>query len=83
MRTAVIWTQPGCEYCSKAKVLLLQHKYTYTEKLITAGYYTKKELLMEVPNATTVPQIFIDNRYIGGYEDLVRKLRSHDSFRNS
>jgi glutaredoxin 3 len=75
MKIAVIWTQPDCIYCKKAKALLLQLGYTYIEKKITEGY-TKKDLLTEVPTANTVPQIFLDGYYVGGYSDLVYKFKT-------
>jgi glutaredoxin 3 len=73
MKTAVIWSQPDCGYCKMAKQLLLSKGYTYTEKVLSQGY-TKKDLLAEVPTARTVPQIFLDGKYIGGYQELVKAL---------
>jgi glutaredoxin 3 len=75
MKTAVVWSQPNCKYCTMAKQLLLSKGYSYTEKKIGEGEaYKKKDLLAEVPNARSVPQIFLDGKYIGGYEDLVKAL---------
>ena len=75
MKTAIIWTQDDCKFCLLAKQLLLKNGYTYIEKKIGLGNkYTKKDLLAEVPEAKTVPQIFFRGKYIGGYEDLVKIL---------
>lgn len=72
---ATIWSQLNCHYCVMAKKLLLEKGYTYTEKVIGAGgKYTKKDLLNELPNARSVPQIFIGDQYIGGYTDLVKAI---------
>ena len=74
-KDAVIWSQLNCKYCTMAKQKLLSSGYTYTEKVIGhGGSYTKKDLLDMVPNARSVPQIFIDGKYIGGYEDLIKVL---------
>ena len=45
----------------------------YVEKKI-GDLYTKEDLLEAVPNAKTVPQIFLDDEYIGGYDQLVTHL---------
>jgi glutaredoxin 3 len=73
MKTAVIWTQPNCKYCTLAKQLLLSKGYSYTEKVI-GDTYKKKDLLDVIPEARTVPQIILNGTYIGGYEDLVKAL---------
>lgn len=75
MRNAIIWTQADCKYCNLAKRLLLANKILYIEKKIgLGGTHTKKDLLDAVPHARTVPQIFLDGEYIGGYEDLVKAI---------
>lgn len=73
MRNAIIWSQPNCSYCKMAKQYLLAKGYTYIEKMIGENY-TKKDLLEAVPTAKTVPQIFIDGEYIGGYQELIKKI---------
>lgn len=76
MKNAVLWSQLDCAYCKRAKQLLLQNGYAYVEKIIgDGGSYTKKDLLEEVPNARTVPQIFINGRYIGGYKELEEEFK--------
>ena len=52
-----------------AKNLLEQKGIAYEEKNIGNGY-TREQLLEAVPTAKTVPQIFIDGKYIGTYEHL-------------
>jgi len=74
MKTAIVWSQANCSYCRMAKQLLLSKGYTYIEKMIGDGTYTKKDLLSEVPSAKSVPQIFLDGKYIGGYNELVKAL---------
>jgi glutaredoxin 3 len=67
---AIVWTKTTCPYCVKAKQLLQQYNIMFEERNIQETW-TKQDLLNVVPNARTVPQIFIDQKYIGGYTDLV------------
>ena len=69
----VIWSKDTCAYCEMAKRLLNQNGLAFEEKKI--GYdYTKEDLLNEIPNARTVPQIIIDDKVIGGYNELKNYL---------
>lgn len=67
---AIIWTKDGCSYCEKAKNELTARGIIYEERNIQKTW-TKTQLLEKVPNARTVPQIFIDNIYVGGYTELM------------
>ena len=64
-----IYTKNNCSYCVKAKELLTANNLKYLEKNIEAIEY-RSELLSKYPEAKTVPQIFLDNICIGGYENL-------------
>lgn len=66
---ATVWSKYHCPYCDQAKALLTQKGIQFEEKKIGDGY-TKEELLEAVPNARTVPQIFIDEQLIGGFNEL-------------
>lgn len=70
---AIIWSKYNCPYCDQAKALLTQRGIKYEERKIGDGY-TREELLEAVPNARTVPQIFINNQLIGGFTELRRHL---------
>jgi glutaredoxin len=72
---AIIWTKTTCSFCVKAKKLLEKHNISYEERNIEKNW-TKQDLLNIVPNARTVPQIFIDKAYVGGYTDLVDYINS-------
>lgn len=67
---AIVWTKTSCPFCVKAKNFLTEKGILWEERNIEKNW-TKEELLQSVPNARTVPQIFIDNKHIGGYTDLV------------
>ena len=70
---AVIWSKDNCQYCIKAKTLLDLKGVQYEERKIGAGW-TKEQLLEAVPNARTVPQIFLDGAYVGGFIELEKKF---------
>lgn len=70
---AVIWSRYHCPYCDQAKALLKSKGIVFEEKKIGDGY-TKEELLEAVPNARTVPQIFLDGELVGGFTELKQKL---------
>lgn len=70
---AIVWSKYNCPYCDQAKALLTQRGIKYEERKIGDGY-TREELLEAVPNARTVPQIFINNQLIGGFTELRRHL---------
>ena len=71
--TAVVWSKDHCPYCDQAKALLSQRGIEFEERKIGYGY-TKEDLLEAVPNARTVPQIFINNNLIGGFTELRQHL---------
>lgn len=76
---AEIWTKPNCPYCDRAKNLFNIKGVEYDEYVIGLTesqikpnqiLKTREELLERVPNAKTVPQIWLDDNYIGGYTEL-------------
>ena len=70
---AVIWSKPACPYCDKAKSLMKMKGVEYEEKNIADGHKIQ-DLLALVPNAKTMPQIWLDGEHIGGYFELEKRL---------
>lgn len=70
---AIIWSREACPYCVSAVRLLENKGIDYEERKIGEGF-TREDLLQVVPEAKTVPQIFLGEEYIGGYTDLKKKL---------
>ena len=70
---AVVWSKPACPFCVKAKNLLKNKGIEYEEKNIAEGYKIE-DLLALVPNARTMPQIWLDGEHLGGYKELEEKL---------
>ncbi len=65
----MIYSKNGCSYCTRAKILLERKGIPYEEVELT----NKNDLiikLIEQTGQTTVPYIFIDDKFIGGYQDL-------------
>jgi glutaredoxin len=71
---ATIWSKYHCPYCDQAKALLNQKGIQFEEKKIGDGY-TKEELLEAVPTARTLPQIFLDDKLVGGFTELCKHLQ--------
>ena len=74
MNPVIIWSKYNCPYCDQAKALLKDRKIPFEERKIGDGY-TKEELLEAVPNARTVPQVFLDDKLIGGFQELNEHLK--------
>ena len=75
---ATIWSKYHCPYCDQAKALLKSKGYIIEEKKIGDGY-TKEELLEAVPTARTVPQIFLDDRLVGGFTELKKLFEQENA----
>ena len=71
---ATVWSKDHCPFCDQAKNLLKMKGIEFEEKKIGHGY-TKEQLLEAVPTARTVPQIFIDDQFIGGFTELKQHLQ--------
>jgi glutaredoxin len=70
---AVVWSKDHCPFCEQAKSLLKLKGIEFEEKRIGHGY-TREQLLEAVPDARTVPQIFLDEQLIGGFTELKKHL---------
>ena len=65
-----IYSKSNCSFCDKAKYYFDQNEITYQEHNVEIPE-TFKILMERNPNARTMPQIFIDDKLIGGYTDLM------------
>jgi len=70
---AIIWSRDACPYCDQAKSLLTQKGIAFEERKIGQGW-TREQLLESVPTARTVPQIYLNGEYVGGYTELKAKF---------
>lgn len=65
-----IYTKAFCPYCYRAKALLDGKGVDYEEYDITMGGPRRSEMIQRANGRTTVPQIFIGDRHIGGSDEL-------------
>lgn len=65
-----IYSTLKCPYCIRAKQLLHNKGATYTEILIDKDPSKLPEMLQRSNGRRSVPQIFIDGKGIGGYDEL-------------
>lgn len=75
MPKVIIYSKDNCPYCRLAKELLSARKVAYEEIRIDLDE-NKKEEMMRLSNKRTVPQIFINDQSIGGYDDLAALAKS-------
>lgn len=70
---AIVWSKDQCPYCDQAKALLKSRNIEFEERNIQHGW-TREQLLEAVPNARSVPQIFLDEELVGGFNELRKHL---------
>jgi glutaredoxin 3 len=67
-----------CPYCVKAKDLLSEKNLEYNELYIGDDFKIMEEMLKRSGGRRSVPQIFIGETHIGGYDDLYEIDRNGD-----
>ena len=79
----LIYTTEDCSYCKKAKLIFKEFKIKYNEIVIN-NELGRIEMSRLSNGRKTVPQIFIKNKHIGGYDDLnyLKKSGKLDKFLN-
>ncbi|MCK6372040.1 MAG: glutaredoxin 3 [Gammaproteobacteria bacterium] len=65
----LVYAKPYCPYCTAAKALLREKGVTFEEIDISRDH-AARERMVERSGRQTVPQIFIGERHIGGFDDL-------------
>ncbi|MGZ3686909.1 MAG: glutaredoxin 3 [Bdellovibrionota bacterium] len=70
MAKIVVYTTEYCPYCVRAKGLLKQRGIPFEEKLIDEDDDATWDMLRKKSGMMTVPQIYADDKVIGGYTDL-------------
>jgi glutaredoxin 3 len=70
MARVEIYTRAFCGYCSRAKRLLDGKGVAYEEIDVGMDSAKKAQMIQRAKGRTTVPQIFIDDRHVGGSDDL-------------
>lgn len=70
MATVEIYTTDFCPFCVRAKSLLTKKGVAFEEIPVDSDPAKRQEMMERSGGGRTVPQIFIDNKSIGGSDDL-------------
>jgi glutaredoxin 3 len=76
MKPVTIYATPFCGYCSAAKRLLRDRGADFTEIDLYSEPQRRAEMIDRARGRTTVPQIFIGDDHVGGFDDLYELDRS-------
>lgn len=75
MSSVTIYTSSYCTYCRRAKRLLEAKQLAYEEVRLDEDAEKRKQLVERL-NWRTVPMIFVNGQFIGGYDELSALERS-------
>lgn len=70
MNQVEIYTSPLCGYCHAAKRLLTQKGVSFSEIDVSRDPKRREEMMSRAHGRHTVPQIFVGDTHVGGYDDL-------------
>lgn len=70
MATVRMYSTGVCPYCQRAEMLLKQRGVTTIEKIRIDLDPVQRDLMIEKTGRKTVPQIFIGEHHVGGFDDL-------------
>jgi glutaredoxin 3 len=70
-----VYVSDWCPYCQRAKSLLTQKQVTFGEINVDENGQSREEMIAR-SNRRTVPQIFIGDKHVGGYDELYALDRS-------
>lgn len=70
-----VWSQTNCAGCTQVKNFLKSKGYAYTEYIL--GVNAEKETLFtKAPGIRSVPQVFIDDKLIGGVSETMEYVNN-------
>ncbi len=70
MKNVIVYMGPMCVFCDAAKRLLTKKNIPYKEINIALDEIKREEMLKKSNGKRTIPQIFIEEFHVGGYEEL-------------
>jgi glutaredoxin 3 len=70
MASVDIYTRKYCSYCHFAKELLSRKGVAFHEIDVTGNADIRRQMTERTQGRTTLPQIFIGERYVGGCDEL-------------
>ena len=80
MKNIIMYTGPLCNFCEAAKRLLARNNATFKEINIATQDGLRDEMIKKSNGRRTVPQIFIGDQHIGGYDE-VRALEKENKLK--
>ncbi len=69
MATITVYTTPFCPYCIAAKRMLKKKGVSFDE-IDVSSRKIREEMITRANGGSSVPQIFINDRHIGGFDDM-------------
>jgi glutaredoxin 3 len=76
MAEVTIYTTAYCPYCTAAKALLTRKAVAFQEVDVTSDLDERRRLVERTGGRHTVPQVFIGDQAIGGYDELAELERA-------
>ena len=80
MKKIIIYSTAICPYCTRAKILLKRKGLDFQEIMIT-DEKSRDEMIAKAGGKRTVPQIFIGETHVGGFDDLAALDRAGELMR--
>ena len=81
MKKITMYTGPLCNYCEAAKRLFARNNAPYNEIDISKVDGAMGEMIKKANGKRTIPQIFFDDKHIGGYDE-VRALEKENKLQD-
>lgn len=76
MANVTLYTSPLCGFCHAAKRMLTDKGVSYAEINVAADPSQRQTMLSRSNGRHTVPQIFIGDAHVGGYDDMAALERN-------
>ena len=70
MKKITVYTGPICNYCDATKRLLKRNSLEFNEIDVSSSPEILNEMINKTNGKRTIPQIFFDNKHIGGYVEI-------------
>lgn len=77
MATVTMYCTAVCPYCVRAEMLLKQRGVTEIQKIRIDQDPSQRAIMMERTGRRTVPQIYIGETHVGGFDDLAALDRAN------
>ena len=73
----VVYTRPGCPYCTQVKQVLSLKGLAFTEQVLDRNF-SRGEFYRKFGNGSTFPQVVMDGTNLGGCTDTVKYLKENN-----